>query len=142
MGRVIERGRSEELREDSERRLSGIVDIASEAIISISPDGCISMFNKGAETIFGTTAGVMVGQSIDQLLPERFRQGHSQHIAAFLEAPETSRMMNRRRTICGQRADGTEFPVEASISKLELHNETVLTVILRDMTKDVGVEEA
>jgi PAS domain S-box-containing protein len=142
MGRVIERGRNEELREDSQRRLVGIVDIASEAIISIRPDGCISLFNKGAETIFGATAGDMVGQSIDQLLPERFRAGHSQHIAAFLEAPEPSRMMNGRLTICGQRADGTEFPAEASISKLELHNETVLTVILRDMTNHVGAEEA
>lgn len=142
MGRVIERGRNEELREESEWRLAGIVDIASEAIISIGADGCIRLFNNGAETIFGYTAGDMIGQSIDRLLPERFREGHGQHIAAFLEAPETSRLMNGRGTFYGQRADGTEFPAEASISKLELPDETVLTVILRDITERVRAEEA
>jgi PAS domain S-box-containing protein len=142
MGRVIERGQNEEQREESERRLAGIVDIASEAIISISDDGRISLFNKGAETIFGITAEDMVGQSIDRLLPERFRESHGQHIAAFLEAPETSRLMNGRGIFYGRRADGTEFPAEASISKLELPNETVLTVILRDITKRVRAAEA
>ena len=84
----------------------------------------------------------MVGQSIDRLLPERFRESHGQHIAAFLEAPETSRLMNGRGIFYGRRADGTEFPAEASISKLELPNETVLTVILRDITKRVRAAEA
>lgn len=142
IGRVIERGQNEEQREESERRFAGIVDIASEAIISIDANGCIKLFNKGAETIFGISAEDMIGQSIDRLLPERFREGHGQHIAAFLAAPETSRLMNGRGIFYGQRADGTEFPAEASISKLELPNETVLTVILRDVTKRVRAEEA
>ena len=141
MGRIIERGRIEELREESEKRLAGIVDIAPEAIISIGPDGSIKMFNKGAETIFGYTAEDMVGKSIDRLLPERFRENHGQHITTFLEAPETNRMMNKRGTFNGQRADGTEFPAEASISKFELPNETVLTVILRDITDRGGAGE-
>ena len=142
IGRVIERGRIEELREESERRLAGIVDIASEAIISIGADGRIRLFNNGAETIFGTTAEEMIGQPIERLLPERFREGHGQHIAAFLEAPEISRLMRGRGTLYGRRADGSEFPAEASISKLELPNETVLTIILRDITKRVLAEEA
>ena len=142
IGRVIERGRIEILREESEKRLAGIVDIASEAIISIGADGCIRLFNDGAEMIFGITAEEMLGQSIERLLPERFREGHDQHIATFLQAPEISRLMNGRGTLYGLRADGTEFPAEASISKLELPNETVLTVMLRDITKRIRAEEA
>lgn len=142
IGRVIERAQTEEIREESERRLAGIVDIASEAIISIGADGCIKMFNKGAEAIFGYTDKDMLGQSIDRLLPERFREGHGEHIADFQQAPEISRLMNGRGTFYGLRADGTEFPAEASISKLELPNETVLTVILRDITKRIQAEDA
>jgi len=142
IGRVIERGQIEELHEESERRLAGIVDIASEGIISVGADGSIRMFNKGAETIFGYPAGDMIGQSIDRLIPERFRESHGQHLTAFLEAPEIGRLMNERGIFFGLRADGTEFPAEASISKLELPSETVLTVILRDITKRVRAEEA
>jgi len=142
IGRVIERGQIDELHAESEQRLAGIVDIASEGIISIGADSHIKMFNKGAEKIFGYTAGDMVGQSIDLLLPERFREHHGQHIAEFQQAPEVSRLMRGRGTLYGQRADGTEFPAEALISKLELPGETVMTVIVRDITKRVRAEEA
>jgi len=126
-GRVIERGQNEERHQQSEMRLSGIVDIASEAIISVGTDGCIKMFNKGAEAVFGYTDEDMLSQSIDLLLPERFREHHGQHLADFHQAPEISRLMSGRGTLYGRRADGSEFPAEASISKLELPHETVLT---------------
>jgi PAS domain S-box-containing protein len=142
IGRVIERGQTDEIREESEQRLAGIVDIASEAIISLGADGCVRMFNKGAEAVFGYTDEDMLGQPIDRLLPERYREGHSQHIATFVQAPEISRLMNGRGVFYGLRADGTEFPAEASISKLELPGETLLTVILRDITKRIQAEEA
>lgn len=142
IGRVIERAENEERHLESKQRLSGIVDIASEAIISVGADGCIKMFNKGAEAIFGYTAGDMVGQSIDQLLPERFREHHGRHMGEFMKSPEVSRMMNGRGAFFGLRKDGSEFPADASISKLELPDETVLTVILRDITKRIHAEEA
>ena len=142
IGRVIERGQTEEIREESEKRLAGIVDIASEAIISVGADNRIRMFNKGAEAIFGYTGEDMRGQSIDHLLPERYRENHGAHVARFLKSAEVSRLMNGRGVFYGLRADGSEFPAEASISKLELPSETVLTVILRDITKRIEAEEA
>ncbi|NKB47801.1 MAG: PAS domain S-box protein [Alphaproteobacteria bacterium] len=141
IGRVIERQKTREVRAESERRLSGIVDIASEAIISIDAGGAITLFNKGAETVFGYAASEIVGQSLETLLPQRFRDGHAQHITRFLESDDVSRLMNRRGTLYGQRKDGSEFPAEASISKLELPTETVLTVILRDITERLQTEE-
>jgi PAS domain S-box-containing protein len=140
IGRVIERQRMEEERASSEKRLSGIVDIASEAIISVNTEGQIKLFNKGAETIFGYTAEEMLGQSINRLLPERFRDDQNKGFDSFLRERETSRLMKDRSLLKGQRADGREFPAEASISKLELPNETLLTVILRDITERLEAE--
>lgn len=140
IGRVIERQRMEEDRASSQKRLSGIVDIATEAIISIGTKGQIKLFNKGAETIFGYAADDIVGKSIELLLPERFRTDHSKHIEGFLRGPDTGRLVNGRGTLYAQRADGSEFPAEASISKLELPHETLLTVILRDITERLEFE--
>jgi PAS domain S-box-containing protein len=69
----------EELRA-SQARLAGVVDIAEDAIISLNETQQIQLFNQGAEKVFGYTAGEVLGQQIDMLLPERFRQVHRQHV--------------------------------------------------------------
>ena len=74
------------------------------------------------------------------LLPERFIHAHQKHINAFSRSPEVSRSMAERREVFGRRKDGTEFPAEASISKLELANEVLFTVILRDITERQRLE--
>jgi PAS domain S-box-containing protein len=142
IGRVIERQRLETDRATSQRRLAGIVDIAPEAVISIDTRGRIQLFNQGAEAIFGYNADEVMGQPIDLLIPERFRANHGAMIEQFLGAPDTSRLMTKRATISARRKDGTQFPAEASISKLELPEETVLTVLLRDITERQRAEEA
>ena len=142
IGQVIERQHVEEDRAASQRRLSGIVDIAPEAVISIDAAGQILLFNQGAESIFGHNAADVIGQSINLLMPERYRDKHHQHIEQFLGSPETSRRMNQRMVLSGLHKDGTEFPAEASISKFVLPDEVVLTVLLRDITERTLAEEA
>ena len=125
--------RTEELRE-SESRLSDILRISPEAVILIGTDLAIRQFNGGAERIFGYGAAEMKGKPLDLLMPERFRAGHPALIRRFSESPEESRSMDQRQTIFGLRADGSEFPAAASVSKMRFGGEDLFAVILQDMT--------
>jgi PAS domain S-box-containing protein len=131
---ITDRIQTEQALRLSEGRLAGILDIAEDAIIVIEADRSIALFNKGATKLFGYDPDEVLGQSIDLLLPERFRLAHAQHIDAFALAAEPARRMAQRREVFGLKKDGTEFPAEASISKLTVGRRTTFTVILRDIT--------
>ena len=120
---------------DSEARLSGILRISPEAVIVTDGAQRITLFNEGAERIFGYAAAEVVGKSIGILIPPVFRKIHEEHIDKFRESSETSRFMNSRQEIRALTKGGATFPAEASISKLELQGETVFTVLLHDITE-------
>ncbi|MCZ6859818.1 MAG: PAS domain S-box protein, partial [Alphaproteobacteria bacterium] len=134
--------RAEENLRKSEARLSGILDITPEAIISIDRSGRIQLFNQGAESIFGYDSDEALGQQLEVLLPMALRTRHAALVAEFDRAPEVSRVMSRRAEIVGVRKDGSEFPAEASLSKLDLGGEMLFTVLLRDITERKQVERA
>ncbi len=125
----------------SHLHFGGIVQISEDAIITVDERQRITLFNPGAETIFGYRAEEMIGRSLNLLLPERFRQMHAAYMQSFTNAPDALRPMNRRGTIYGLRKDGSEFPAEASISKFESYGEKVLTVRLRDVSERLLAEE-
>jgi PAS domain S-box-containing protein len=125
----------------SEQLLAGILETAAEAIISIDEAHRITMFNQGAERIFGYSAKEMVGKPLDLLLPERFREVHRQHVRNFAAAPEKARRIAEGLQVFGCRKDGSEFPAEASISKLNLRDGTMFTVIFWDITERKEAEK-
>ena len=131
---ITKRKRAEEAVRESEGRLAGILDIADEAVISIDQAHRIILFNKGAERTFGYEAGEVLGEPLEMLLPAEFKDEHRHHVENFAEGSKAARLMGERREIFGRRKDGTEFPCEASISKLDLNGKRVFTVILRDVT--------
>jgi PAS domain S-box-containing protein len=114
---------------------SAIVSIASEAIITTTEDLKILHFNHGAEDIFGYRAEEIVGRSINDLIPMRFRASHDQHVRNFAQSRVKARRMGERRQISGIRKNGEEFPAEASISQVEQNNQKLFTVVLRDVTE-------
>ncbi|MEG3880765.1 PAS domain S-box protein [Microcoleus sp. herbarium7] len=139
---ITQRKQAEEALSASQARLAGILDIAKDAIISIDKNQQIILFNQGAEKIFGYTTPEILGKPLDILLPLRFAQIHHQHVVGFRCSNDTARKMGDRSEVFGRRKDGTEFPAEASISKLEWRGETIFTVILRDITERKRAEEA
>ncbi len=135
------------LRESEDRfrrmadRFEGILEIAEDAIISIDADQRIVLFNQGAEKIFGYTQAEIIGSPLDLLLPQRFGNVHWKHIQEFAHSPDVARTMAERREVSGRRKDGSEFPAEASISKLDLGGELVFTAILHAITERKRAEE-
>ena len=138
---ITERKRAEVAIRESEQRLAGIVDSAMDAVISVDTDHRITVFNGAAEKMFGYSADQVIGQPLTGLIPERFRDLHEQHIHRFTTEGITSRKMGALGEITGRRANGEEFPIEASISKVEVVGQMLLTVILRDITERKRAEE-
>lgn len=133
---ITEHDQAVENRNKSEKHMAKVLSIAEDAIITIDEDQRILEFNWGAEQIFGYHAKKVLGQSLNVLLPPRFAKVHQQHIRAFATAPKSTRRMGElSQEIFGQRKDGSEFPADASISKLSMDNQITFTVILRDITK-------
>ncbi|HEU4996148.1 MAG TPA: PAS domain-containing sensor histidine kinase [Gemmatimonadaceae bacterium] len=120
--------------------LSDIVAISADAIICVDADQKITLFNDGAEQIFGWKAEEVMGKPLDILLPERVRAIHSSHIERFRDAPEHARKMGQRREISGLRKNGEEFPAEAAIAKVTMGDSVVFSVVLRDITEQVELQ--
>jgi PAS domain S-box-containing protein len=127
--------------EASRIRLEGIIQSAMDAIITVDEDRRVVLFNRAAEQMFGCPALEAVGRPLDRFLPARFREAHSHHVHAFGQAGVTSRRMGRLGAVLGLRADGEEFPIEASISYATAAGKTYYTVILRDITERQRVTE-
>ncbi len=125
----------------SEAKFAGILSIAADAIITVDQTQRIVHFNRGAEEIFGYTAPDAIGRHLNILIPQRFRPSHPGHMEGFAQSPVTARRMGERGDIFGLRADGTEFPAEASISKLVNPDGVLFTVVLRDITSQRRAEE-
>jgi two-component system, sensor histidine kinase PdtaS len=121
--------------------LAQVIDLAEDAIISVDLSQRIVLFNQGAEQIFGYTAQEAIGKTLDILIPERLTRQHRAEVADFAKSPAAARRKSERAQISGRRKDGTEFPAEASISKVDSSGQILLTVILRDISQRVADEE-
>lgn len=120
----------------------GILDIASDAVVTIDETQCITLFNQGAERIFGYSADEAIGQKLDILLPPTARNVHHRHLEHFGHSATVARQMGERGTIFGRRKDGSVFPAEASISRLVIDGRPSFTAILRDVTRQREADEA
>ncbi len=123
-----------------ELQLDGIVDTTMDAVITVDSNQRIVLFNQAASELFGMPAAQALGQTLDSFLPKRLRQAHCAHVNRFRDDGKTSRSMGRLHTLTGVRADGSEFPMEATISRSGDAAGVLMTVVLRDITHRLETE--
>ena len=124
----------------AEARVSGILESAMDAIIAIDEQQRVVLYNVAAERLFKWPRAAVLGEPLDRLLPARFRAAHGAHIERFSKTGVTSRRMGDQTVLVGLRANGEEFPIEASISQHSEDGNKLFTVILRDVTERVEAE--
>ena len=129
------RARAERALRDSEERFNRIVSIAADAIISMDESHRITLFNNGAEKIFGYAQSEIIGQPVDMLLPHGVGGRHSAAVRQFAAGQVDARHMGERREIFGRRKSGEVFRADASISKVTIGSRVVFTAVVRDVTE-------
>jgi len=139
--RNVEREASRRQLDEMRARVGGIVESAMDAIISIDEEQRVVQFNAAAERMFRWPRASMIGAPLANLLPVRYREAHAHHVRNFGHTATTSRGMGSQTILYGLRADGGEFPIEASISQHSQEGRKLFTVILRDVTARVAADE-
>ena len=123
-------------RKKSESKFIGLLESAPDAMVIADRDGKIQMVNAQTERIFGYKREEILGREVEILIPERFHSNHTRHRLGYIEHP-TTRSMGTGMELFGKRKDGSEFPVEISLSPMKLIDEVGILVIsaIRDITK-------
>ncbi len=142
LSQFLERKQAERNLSRSEARLSGILRLAQDAVVSVDESQRIILFNSGAEEIFGYAAEEVLGQPLDLLVPAQFRKTHSRMVCEFGSSSRKAERAMNRSEIFGLRKSGEEFPAEASIAKVTVEGVTIYTTILRDISKRKQQEQA
>jgi PAS domain S-box-containing protein len=111
------------------------IESVMDAIIAVDEKQNIILFNPSAERMFGLKAENVIGQPLLMLLPERFRETHHSDVQKFKKSDVGSRAMGPQLGIVGLRSDGTEFPIDSTISQTMINGQRQLTAVLRDVTE-------
>ena len=127
--------------DESHARLAAVMDSAMDAIITVDEGQRVVLFNQAAEAVFRCSRAEALGSTLDRFLPARFRAAHRGHVEHFGRTGVTNRRMGDTTTLWELRADGGEFPIEASISQANEGGQRLYTVILRDVTKRKEYED-
>lgn len=123
-----------------ERLLQAVVEGSPYAKILVNANGEITLVNVQAEQLFGYTRDELLGQSIDMLVPARFRRGHPELRKSFSEAP-VARPMGAGRELFGRRRDGSEFPIEIGLNPIETDSGISTLAAVSDITERKRAEE-
>ncbi len=138
---ISERKRAEEAVRASEAKMHTIVSSAMDAVISVNEQQRIVVFNRAAEAIFQCAASEALDSPLDRFLPAGNRVAHRDHIRRYGATGATTRSMQTPGFLTALRSNGEEFPIEATISQAQAGGEKIYTVILRDITERMRVEE-
>jgi sigma-B regulation protein RsbU (phosphoserine phosphatase) len=132
--RAAELARSRSVLAESEARKAAILSASLDAIVTVGADGLIVEFNAAAERMFGYAAADAVGAPMASLIvPERLRAAHHAGFGRHLATGE-SRILGQRVEIEALRSDGTEFPVELAVTRIEVGGPPMFTAHIRDLT--------
>lgn len=120
----------------SMKRFEAVVQTAYDGIVSIDEQQNIRLFNDSARKIFGVEDGQeVIGSPLVRFIPQKYRKKHAEYVEGFKNSQIDSRPMQARASVRGLRADGSEFPVEVTISKIRIGERTEMTAVIRDISE-------
>ncbi len=137
---IVERQRTEAALRTSRSEFESFLQSAPDAIVSVDAEGKIMLVNSQTEKMFGYAREELLGNSVEMLLPDRYRRNHVVHRLGYLHHP-TTRPMGIGLDLAGRRNDGTEFPVEISLSPVQPGEGALVMSIIRDITERKRSEE-
>jgi protein-histidine pros-kinase len=123
---------TEEKRRRAQKRMEMLLDYVPDAIIAVNQKGTIVLVNHRTENLFGYTHGELLGKKLEILLPERFENIHSKHRSLYYHSPWI-REMGKGLELFGRKKDGSEFPVEVSLSPFETEEGTFTISTVRNI---------
>src|SRR5208282_3591563 len=119
---------------------SDLLETLPDAIVAVDRDGTMIQVNSQAQQLFGYDRDELIGQKVEMLVPENYRHEHHHHRENFAQAPKTRRM-GANIELYGRRRNGSEFPVEISLSPVSTEKGTVVLSAVRDISDRKRIEE-
>jgi PAS domain S-box-containing protein len=118
----------------NESRLKAILDNTVDGVITINTSGIIESFNPAAEQLFGYSNKEACGQNVNILMPDPWKSEHDQYIQSYLHTGE-AKIIGKGREVAGRRKDGSTFPMDLSVSSMEIENRLMFTGFVRDISE-------
>jgi PAS domain S-box-containing protein len=137
---ITEGKRIERQLAESQERLRGIIETAMDAIITVDDQLIITLFNPAAEGMFRCKAGGIIGTPLARFIPQRYHEKLAARISAFGQSTVAARALEGAGPLVGLRCDGTEFPIEATISHITVGGQKLFTAMVRDISDRKRVE--
>lgn len=128
-------------RRRAEHKFSGLLETGPDAMVISNETGRIVLINGQTERLFGYSRDELVGKQVEMLIPARFQNAHERHRRKYMEAPRI-RAMGAGLDLLARRKDGSEFPVEISLSPLKTDEGTLISAAVRDVTERRNAERA